>query len=304
MVGEVNKIIFNALVSGRGIFLPQVGSLFIERQAARKIADNKYYSPRNVVVFSSKEMAVSLVQEIVNVASCTEQQALDIYTRWLDKTRQDNHLIIGGVGELVDKSFRMEEEFAKAINPKGVRTIVVRRRSHWWVFVLALICLLVAGGVFFYANMLSSTESDDVVVVKRDSSREVDKQQIVDDSLQVGAVDASGDALSSQMEVKDAEQTTSLDESSTHSAQQSVVEGQSVVQFAYYVVCGVYADENNVPKAISQLKANMPTAQFVILPYKGKFMITAFGSDSHDDCQSFVNRYQAKQRGLWIYKAQ
>ena len=41
MVGEVNKIIYNMLVSGRGVYLPDVGSLYIERQAARKISADK-----------------------------------------------------------------------------------------------------------------------------------------------------------------------------------------------------------------------------------------------------------------------
>ena len=39
MVGEVNKIIFNMLVSGRGVYLPEIGTLYIERQGAKKIAD-------------------------------------------------------------------------------------------------------------------------------------------------------------------------------------------------------------------------------------------------------------------------
>ena len=38
MVGEVNKIIYNMLISGRGVYLPEVGSLFIERQGARRIS--------------------------------------------------------------------------------------------------------------------------------------------------------------------------------------------------------------------------------------------------------------------------
>ena len=53
MVGEVNKIIYNMLVSGRGVHLPGVGTLFIERQGARKISDTKLMSPRNVVSFTS-----------------------------------------------------------------------------------------------------------------------------------------------------------------------------------------------------------------------------------------------------------
>ena len=65
MIEEVNKIIYNMLISGRGVYLPGVGTLFIERQGARRIDKNRLMSPRNVVVFSSQEQAPSLVDEIV-----------------------------------------------------------------------------------------------------------------------------------------------------------------------------------------------------------------------------------------------
>ena len=66
MVGEVNKIIYNMLISGRGVYLPEVGSLFIERQGARRISKDKLLSPRNVVTYSTQEQAPSLVSEIVS----------------------------------------------------------------------------------------------------------------------------------------------------------------------------------------------------------------------------------------------
>ena len=78
MVGEVNKIIYNMLISGRGVYMPEVGTLYIERQGARKISTDKLLSPRNVVRFSSKEQAPSLVAEIVNIAGCGVEQAQDI----------------------------------------------------------------------------------------------------------------------------------------------------------------------------------------------------------------------------------
>ena len=36
MVGEVNKIIFNMLISGQGVYLPEIGTLYIERKGAKK----------------------------------------------------------------------------------------------------------------------------------------------------------------------------------------------------------------------------------------------------------------------------
>ncbi|MBQ5720197.1 MAG: hypothetical protein IIV65_06570, partial [Alistipes sp.] len=137
MVGEVNKIIYNMLISGRGVRLPQVGTLYIERQGARRISEDRLLSPRNVVAFSSHEEAPSLVDEIVAIAGCQTSQAEDIYERWKSKTLADGVLTIGGVGQLKGKSFQMEQPFNSAINPKGVKTLVVRRpkrRSNSWLY--------------------------------------------------------------------------------------------------------------------------------------------------------------------------
>ena len=126
MVQEVNKIIYNMLISGRGVELPGIGVLFIERQAARKIATYRVLSPRNVVIFSQSEQAPSLVDEIGAIAKCQREQAEDIYERWKSKTYVDGKLTIGGVGMLTGSSFSSEKSFSSAINPQGVKTIVIR----------------------------------------------------------------------------------------------------------------------------------------------------------------------------------
>ena len=160
MVGEVNKIIYNMLVSGRGVYLPDVGSLYIERQAARKISADKLLSPRNVVVFQSAEQAPSLVAEIANIAGCSVEQAADIYQRWGAKTREGNNVNIAGVGVLNHKSFVMESEFASAINPKGVKTIVIRRRSNAWLYAICAVCVLVALGFCAYIMFGNEPKSE------------------------------------------------------------------------------------------------------------------------------------------------
>ena len=97
--------------------MPEVGTLYIERQGARKISTDKLLSPRNVVRFSSKEQAPSLVAEIVNIAGCGVEQAQDIYDRWLQKVRIDGKVVIGDIGSIQNQSFTVEPSFNSAINP-------------------------------------------------------------------------------------------------------------------------------------------------------------------------------------------
>ncbi|MBR5138573.1 MAG: hypothetical protein IKV12_03390, partial [Alistipes sp.] len=111
MIEEVNKIIYNMLISGRGVHLPELGVLYIERQAARKLTDGRLLSPRNVVVYSSQEQAPSLVDEIVAIAKCSVEQAQDIYERWKAKTYAEGVLTIGGVGLLKNGVFSTDKAF-------------------------------------------------------------------------------------------------------------------------------------------------------------------------------------------------
>ena len=102
MVEEVNKIIYNMLIGGKGVLLPGVGTLYIERQGAKRISKDRLLSPRNAVNFSSQAEGRSIVDEIVAIAGCSEEQARDIYDRWLAKTREGKRITIGGVGVLND----------------------------------------------------------------------------------------------------------------------------------------------------------------------------------------------------------
>lgn len=292
MVGEVNKIIFNALVSGRGIYLPEVGTLFVERQAARRISSNKLLSPRNVVSFSSHERAESLVNEIVRIAMCSSEQAQDVYSRWLSKTRRDNHVLIEGVGELVDKSFRMEDGFSRLINPNGVKTLIIKRGSHWWIYLLCFVCVAISAAILYYAYVGSSSSFDaeprSVVTVADDTANDSVERNTgaATDSIASPAADTLALAAA------ETELATAASPAETHVA-------ASADSFSHYVVYGVFSTEQNAARGVEQAKAKAGDVECVIIPYKNKYMVTLFGSNSSSECQRYLNR--SPLEGLWIY---
>lgn len=260
------------LISGRGVHLPEVGTLFIERQGARRIDKKRLLSPRNVVTFSSQAEAPSLVDEIIAIAGCELSQAQDIYERWIAKTRIENEVQIGGVGILRGKSFVADKAFATAINPKGVKTLVVRQKhSHAWIYAVCAVAVIVAMAFFAYLQwgevlgLTPKTESVPVVVEK------VDSEPIV-------------------AEVPD-----------------TVVEAAPVAQpavrgpYSYYVVMGVFSTEQNAERATEQLRSALSDATCATLPYYGKYMVTAFGSNSLDECNVFVRTHKDVYPDLWVY---
>ena len=287
MVGEVNKIIYNMLISGRGVRLPQVGTLYIERQGARRISEDRLLSPRNVVAFSSHEEAPSLVDEIVAIAGCQTSQAEDIYERWKSKTLADGVLTIGGVGQLKGKSFQMEQPFNSAINPKGVKTLVVRRpkrRNNSWLYAACGVCVIVAlcicGYIMWGDSLFPKSDSEKVVAA-------VPAEQVVEATAE---------------EIPAAEPMVSQPEPSvptaTVPAQTPAVQNR---RYAYYVVMGVFSTEANADRAIEQVHSKASEAKCEVLPFGSKFMVTMYGSDSREDCNTFARSYRELFPDLWIY---
>ncbi len=275
------------LISGRGVRLPQVGTLYIERQGARRISEDRLLSPRNVVAFSSHEEAPSLVDEIVAIAGCQTSQAEDIYERWKSKTLADGVLTIGGVGQLKGKSFQMEQPFNSAINPKGVKTLVVRRpkrRSNSWLYAACGVCVIVAlcicGYIMWGDSLFPKNDSEKVVAA-------VPAEQVME---------------ATDEEIPAAEPMVSQPEPSvptaTVPAQTPAVQ---IRRYAYYVVMGVFSTQANADRAIEQVHSKASEAKCEVLPFGSKFMVTMYGSDSREDCNTFARSYRELFPDLWIY---
>lgn len=297
MVGEVNKIIYNMLVSGRGVYLPEVGSLYIERQAARKISADKLLSPRNVVAFQSGEQAPSLVAEIVAVAGCSSEQAADIYQRWSAKTREGSNIKIGGVGVLNHKSFVMESDFASAINPKGVKTIVIRRRSNTWLYALCTVCVLVALGFLGYIMFGGEQKIDAMRIEPIAKVAEQPASEVAVAQTAEGETNAAADSINSSS----GSATTSTN-TSTQPAQPAETVVNGTADYEYYVVMGIFSTEENAQRAIEQAESRIKDLNCRVLPFKDKFMVTLFGSDKIGDCNSFANSYRDIYADLWVYR--
>ena len=280
MVEEVNKIIYNMLISGRGVYLPDVGTLFIERQGARRIAKDRLLSPRNVVTFSSQEQAPSLVDEIVAIAGCQQSQAQDIYARWREKTLQSSDVTIGGIGVLRGKSFIADKSFAAAINPKGVKTLVVRRRrSNAWIYILCGVAVVAALAIFAFLQWGSEWS-----LGAKQSKYEAE-------SVAEPIVEVVTEA--------DVEPAADASEDSNTKTIARPIEPQTYHN--YYVVMGVFSTEQNAARAVEQLRSKIKEATGEVLPYGDKYMVTAFGSNSRSECNLFIGAYGDIYPDLWVY---
>lgn len=285
MVGEVNKIIYNMLVSGKGVFLPSVGTLYIERRGARKISETRLVSPHNVISYSSQEQAPSLVSEIVSIAGCEQAQAQDIYDRWLSKTLVDGRLTIEGVGVLVGKAFTVDPALGKAINPQGIKTLVVRRKkSGAWIYVVCAISIALALGFFSYIMW------GDKVSLSADEKPLVAEQMEVIPAMEIVPADSI------------AKSEVAVEQPAVETKEQPAETVVAVAKdYAYYVVMGIFSTEENANRAVEQVEKKIEDPQCKILPFKNKFMVTIYGSDTVGDCNAYAKSYHDIYPDLWVY---
>lgn len=204
MTEQVNRLVGNVLAGGGELFLPGVGSLYTERQGAKRLSRQSVLPPCRRLAFASQQRGASLVDEIARVLAqaasakgagspcgpacdCPDDasleqfraQAQDIYDRWLGRTLIDGVLTVSGVGVLKFKNFTTEEAFDRRLNPHGHEPVRIKhvRRFDWALFAggLALLVAAVIGG---YEFLLFYDDSPAPAVV---TERSDDGQPVADD---------------------------------------------------------------------------------------------------------------------------
>lgn len=170
MVEQVNRLVGNLLAANSVVWLPDVGTLRVERQAARRLSRREVQPPVRLVNFSSQRSGESLVDAIARAARCDQATAEDIYARWLSRVRTENGVVMEGVGELKFKNFTPDEAFDRRLNPQGRRPMRVHtpRRLDWSVWVGLVAAVLAVGGLVYQfgleRNPLDEPEAEFVEV--------------------------------------------------------------------------------------------------------------------------------------------
>ena len=64
---------------------------------------------------------------------------------------------------------------------------------------------------------------------------------------------------------------------------------------------GIFSTDKNAEMAVAQVKSKISDAECVVLPFKNKFMVTIYGSNSRSDCAAYAKSYRDVYPDLWIY---
>lgn len=199
MVEQVNRLVGNLLAANSVVWLPDVGTLRVERQAARRLSRREVQPPVRLVNFSSQRSGESLVDAIARAARCDQATAEDIYARWLSRVRTENGVVMEGVGELKFKNFTPDEAFDCRLNPQGRRPMRVHtpRRLDWSVWVGLVAAVLAVGGLVYQfgleRNPLDEPEAEFVEVSEPAAGEALAAGSAVEDAAaEAGGVVAAG----------------------------------------------------------------------------------------------------------------
>lgn len=315
MEEQIGRLIGNLLAGGGEVFLPGVGSLYTERQGARRLNRRSVLPPSRTVAFTSQQQGVSLVDEIARVMredggyENPEAEAQAVYDRWIARVHRANLLTVEGVGELKFKNFILDEAFDLRLNPQGHEPVRIRvqRRFDWplWVGIAAIGIAAVYGGREFLLLYPEASEAAAVTEIPAasDSFGTVEAPDAlvgVPPAVQPVAGEFAAQAGSAAPETPAAAPEPETAE--THRAQEQDVP-TALLSGRHYVVLGVFSTEENARRAVRETEAKESALRCRIYRFGGKFMVSPFSSDDAGACAQFIRVQDGRFPDMWTYTA-
>lgn len=286
MISQVNKIIANQLLKREGVYLPTVGSLYVDSRPARFVNKKEVTPPLRLVEFTSEQQGLSLIEIIQTIANIDGAGAEDIYTRWLERVTSEQGIVIEGVGVLSKKFLIMDESFAKILNPQSSKIIKQSKKGHLFVWGIAIVAIL-------FGSYIILTFTSDFSFNKSNSAVESEIQKKTDDIL----------VEKENLPQKNVVKATTDNKKATESAppiKKKTSQIENLTSKQYYVVAGVFSIEAN---AIRAIKSGGFENSGGVYRFGSKFMAAYFVSSDRPKARAFQLKHRPKFEELWIYQA-
>ena len=321
MVNEVNKIVKNTLICKGAVTLPTVGTLRLTRKCAQPMGKG-LTPPEQTITFSSSEDAISIVDAIAEVANIAFADAEDIYLRWLDKTRSESRVVIGGVGVISDKSFKADDDILSQLNPFRGNVVIVSRRksSKRWIAIVASITviLLVGGAAYLFMGSNATKDNTESVAKTPDNESDitptiaitpstttstdilVNKTETTDD---VNISIANNEIDNGVVEETETETNTEIEQEVV----EPIIVGpwHEATDIQHYVIIGSYKRRSNANGAIADIEAMTDVEIYCQSIKRGNmYSVAIFGSSDITSCEAFVSEHKELFPKAWIYSVE
>lgn len=294
---EIGKLIARRLLADEAITLPELGALYTKRIPARRISATQLMPPHRVVEFSTTPMGHSLVEEIIQEAHCTEEQALDAYTRWRTKSSNEGRVEIEGVGTLCLKSLTPTEAFEQQLNPQGKCPIRVKRRPMpWWAWTLITLSVitLLFGTLAWFVNPVELWRKWQKPKAKSELS-----------ATPTASVEQQTEPIDSIPTTLPAVEATAKEPKREPIRSNEITRTRVGMS---YVVMGIYSTEDNAQRAVELAvkKFAIPEADFRLFRYGEKWLVSLGETEKRAQAQEIARRYRTEYGAseVWVYSKQ
>ena len=314
MVNEVNKIIGNALLSGKEICIDGIGTLFTVRYAAYRASRKSITPPYRVVTFCAEQRGTSLKEEIARIANIEPEKAGEIFERWLSESLDGDKLTINGIGSVHRDKFTTDKAFAVQLNPHGHTPIRLKPKANVGLYVFASLCMAfalgVAGYVYFDTNEIdlfgAKNKPATAEVVAQPAAPETavtaEPQEAIAEAdisteespAAAPAIEPSAPEVAAPAPAQTAPTKPAINGTNVDTIHPTVV-GQS------YGVLGVFSTTENAQRAIRQAQKLSGDVQCSVYYYGSKFMVALYDAPSRSECQNFAQSVNHTFKDLWVY---
>lgn len=283
MVNEVNKLIYNAIINHKTLYLPDVGNLCVVRYPSTINSKNEVIPPRYLVEFNDDSSTISLIDIISSVASVDSSRAEEIYHHWLDKSKQGGVLKIDRVGTLSGKSFICDAEIIRVLNPNSNPISITYRKSSKLPLILSICVVLIAIGYGTWWYVDNSQDITELVTI-------VDNESTIDNTILNPEIENFESDINIVSEVAD-EQIIEV----------NTADWRDNENIRHWVVVGSYSSVENAERAIADIIRRIPDAKCSYFKLGSMYAVAAFGSENLSECQEYKRSHINDFTQSWVF---
>jgi len=308
-MNTIPKIVYDKLASGGGIFLPEVGSLYIERDPAKFISKKELKPPHNRIVYSCRQnpSLESVVDTLARTEAIPAESAAGIYAQWLEEARGDRGFVeIHGVGVIKNNFFYPSVGLHEKLNPLGSKNIQLRRykkNSHIWLIAVMAVLAIAAIVLFLVASANRNSHRKAIMermeTVISGSHYEDYPDAVEEDNDMRGTKTGPDDGKEKDKRTVEKEVKA---ENTAREQKATGLSATTVVNPTYHVVAGVFDTRRNAEKCVREDPLKIGSANYKIYSYKGdRYMVSAFETSDKAAADNRRRELRKYKSDIWVY---
>lgn len=267
----VDKLIFNCLVQYGNVALPEVGTLEVVAEKAKRNKTVGAGRKTLALTGNSKESHILITDIIADQGGLPAEDAAARYQEWLASARTaEGALTIGGVANISAKGeVEILSDMDTALNGTELPVVELKEKKHkcCWCWILLAVVVLGGAAWWFCCQKGCCTKSCEAPVVEE--AVVVEPEEVVEPEV----VKPTEEVAPKAKEVK-----------------------------RYNVTVGVFAKKGNAQWCATKDPLGIGKENYIIAPFpSGMEACIAYTTDNWNEALKYWRKYKKIQKDVWVY---